>query len=1055
MGEIILTYWREVERPKQPSSNQSGISAQYLPPHPAVSSLNPVSKPIIYINKTTALSAFAANYGSTIYNQNDHPDYLDFLNSRITPAEHLETGLNLIRYYENNNEPEKNWYDEVHNPAGFADDRTYWQFQPDEYAAMLSADYDGHGRSVGFVNPKLTVAADPTVAHHFLGIKNADPGAQVVFAGLADLRAGYVKEACKWFTTNRSQGQLGFQEYPGFKRYPFEVLNFHHYSTDRPIGGGIEQWIDELGQIDITPIAGQYQGISPEDDQLRLKITTLISSLDDIGDDPAAEPIDLLGTELWLSEFGYDTEPDPANASGVEVGDGTRSERHTRQAQWIVRSLLELSAAVVAVEGRVKGFDRAMVFDLRDEDRVDENFVTSRNYQTSGLMTRDYRPKRSYFHLLQVQRIMRGYRYDAKINPNDPDEIVDAILPLGGQSTDEPGGITNISHSGSNGEELRVYRYRNSEGKLLYAVWSPTPGAEVDVTFTFGGGQTITRMDLVDLGQLPKYQNLAIAGNSYTLSKVSETPVFFRLGDFEPDIFTQQPTTVSNVTATPACCAGVKLSWNTNGGGVDAADKTHIYFVPLSETTAPDFKFDFERATQVTNQASGTNYLATDLPTDLGPLLFFVIKENIYGQIASTEFTGSPSTAIWTASATPTNCSDCILSSSDYTLNFAMNSTGDGPPADYIALTETYLGANLAQPTCSDLSSCNVPDVPGDYTWDQAGDNLSFQESNTIEMIFNGPKFVNALTYLDDEGTGPVRIDYKDCVCDEWKTLTTLEMREGGVPPNAPNTTACDQNGVWKSVTNPRLGLKMYGLRIVRLTTDSKIKRLFICAEDASGNCTPGSGLTGNIPPPDAFTVTEVTSEGAVLEFDAVQVGENAAAGYYTAYTLKLYSDTGIESIPVLSDSWESRVRVELHDLQPGSEYAADVKVAGPEDAAAFPAGVLLPVTCFETEPSSTQRIPFTVPGGTTRRSKEKGNTAQRAAKFALFPNPTSGEISIVLPEPVEEITFYDSRGNIVLRIDGTAQTTVTVVVSNLPPGIYMVRTRRGEVVEQRRFIRA
>lgn len=191
--------------------------------------------PSSYLSHGRFMFHFAARYGSE--------------KNRDTPFQNASeqtnhSGLGLIKYLENYNEPDKMWMGR--KP----------RFHPYEYAAMASADYDGH---------LCTMGKD-------IGVKNADKNIKMVMAGLSSMDTNYLK-AIKFWSMHHRRGSL-----------PFDVLNLHHYSQN---------------------IQPQY-GISPESDSLASKLKKLVSFRNQhFGNTP-----------IWLSEFGYDTHPQSSMRAG-------------------------------------------------------------------------------------------------------------------------------------------------------------------------------------------------------------------------------------------------------------------------------------------------------------------------------------------------------------------------------------------------------------------------------------------------------------------------------------------------------------------------------------------------------------------------------------------------------------------------------------------------------------------------------------------------------------------------------------------------------------------
>lgn len=344
-----------------------------------------------------------------------HADYLFQFAARYggrkVPAHQLKlkgnqpvkSGLNYLHSVENWNEPDKWW----RGPHGY--------FTPFAFAAMCSADYDGHCGSLG----------------ETYGLKNADPELIMVMAGLAGLNIEYIKGMLLWSEFNRKDGS-----------FPADVLNFHHYSNDAGGQGGKAS-----------------HGISPEADSLKFRLQELVRFRDAY----------LPGKPIWLSEFGYDTNPE--SVQGVR---GEQAER--KQAEWLIRSFLEIAAS---------GIDRAQVFMLRDVNA--QNPV---KYNSSGL-TREkwnnHRPKKSFFMLSAFKSLMTGFYFKREV----------------------PTGLYKIH---------RYEFYNPQTDEYLWAVWSSADaqGETKDIGITVPGGDIkLWRLPVsgsasadreIDKGQQAKFQ---------------------------------------------------------------------------------------------------------------------------------------------------------------------------------------------------------------------------------------------------------------------------------------------------------------------------------------------------------------------------------------------------------------------------------------------------------------------------------------------------------------------------------------------------------------------
>ena len=178
------------------------------PVDPGGNALSPSS----YKAHSDHMFQFAARYGSRKV-----PDSL----LKLAPNQPRLSGLNLLRYFENANEPDATW----NGPNGYS--------SPFILAARCSADYDGDQKKMGTS----------------FGVKNADPNAQLVLGGLAGLNLNYIKSMKAWADWNRGGS------------FPADVINVHHYSND-----GGEQGEGE-GKT----------GISPEADHLEKRLRELVT----------------------------------------------------------------------------------------------------------------------------------------------------------------------------------------------------------------------------------------------------------------------------------------------------------------------------------------------------------------------------------------------------------------------------------------------------------------------------------------------------------------------------------------------------------------------------------------------------------------------------------------------------------------------------------------------------------------------------------------------------------------------------------------------------------
>ena len=225
--------------------------------------------PASYIDQAKLAFQYTARYGS---NKNVNKSLLS-VNSvpRWTgdPVNSIRIGLNTVHYIECDNERDKWWLGRNAYQTGR------------EYAANLSAFYDGHKKTLGAG----------------VGVKNADPNMQVVMCGTADASPDYFRGIIDWC-----------KQYRGYKpdgtiNLCFDVVNYHYY-----------------------PKNSNIIAVAPE-----LALTDSIANA-------FIQAAHVYGNNLpvWVTESGYDlNQGSPYRAISI----GKKSAQVT-QADWILRTAL-------------------------------------------------------------------------------------------------------------------------------------------------------------------------------------------------------------------------------------------------------------------------------------------------------------------------------------------------------------------------------------------------------------------------------------------------------------------------------------------------------------------------------------------------------------------------------------------------------------------------------------------------------------------------------------------------------------------------------------------
>ncbi len=386
-GIEVLACLKTLPSWMQASYPQSERDAELVP----VRSGKDFSQPASYVEQARLGFQYAARYGRNkginpaLLSVDQHPRW-----TGDTPNS-VKIGLGLIHYIECDNERDKWWK----GRKGYQTGR--------EYAANLSAFYDGHKGSMGVG----------------VGVKNADPSMQVVMAGLAGAVGGadYIRGMIDWC-----------KEYRGYKadggvNLCWDVLNVHLYCSDDP---GLSQGVSST------------RGAAPEVTNAAKTLSGYVQlAHEQAGDMP-----------VWLTESGYDVaQTSPLKAIPI----GGKSALET-QADWVLRMGLLCART---------GVDRLFFYQLYDDNTGGGIFGSSGLLNagvSSGVGSR--RPAADY--LSQVGKAFGGYTYKETLSK---EPYVDRYEGSGGVNMyavvvgDEKGRKVNVgvNVSGSGGKAW-VYR---------------------------------------------------------------------------------------------------------------------------------------------------------------------------------------------------------------------------------------------------------------------------------------------------------------------------------------------------------------------------------------------------------------------------------------------------------------------------------------------------------------------------------------------------------------------------------------------------------------------
>lgn len=239
--------------------------------------------PLSYGRHGSMLWHLAALYGNTKVDTNLLQVYN---NPRFS-------GRGLMNIWENGNEVDANWVgDKYCNPV--------------EYFAISSADYDGHEGRMG----------------KKIGIKNADPGSELMIAGLAGLDTNRVRVLdflCKNLRTDKQFLWKG-------------GIQYHCYS------------VDGKGRFPGEAFAYATRGASPEEDSLRSRMAKVRDYSYKIAP----------GVEVTLGEYGYDKNQQSKVSTPIVKGYTDKQS----QGIMLLRGINAMSFS---------GFDRLTIFWIKDD----------------------------------------------------------------------------------------------------------------------------------------------------------------------------------------------------------------------------------------------------------------------------------------------------------------------------------------------------------------------------------------------------------------------------------------------------------------------------------------------------------------------------------------------------------------------------------------------------------------------------------------------------------------------------------------------------------------
>ena len=291
--------------------------------------------PASYVAQARVGFQFAARYGGNtsvdpaLVKVNSTPRWTN------DPVNTVKIGLGYIKYVECDNERDKTWK----GPLA--------EQNPEEYAANMSAFYDGHMGKLG----------------KNAGVKSADPNMQVVMGGLSSGDVNYVIRMIEWCKKNRGV------KADGSVNLCFDIINYHLYSNDFNPSTG-------------TSTIGQAPELS--------KSAALADAFVAMSKKYAN------GMDVWITEAGYDVnQKSPTRAYPID-----KKSALITQADWMLRSTFLYIR---------HGLKRSFFYMLDDVNINDPTQYSSSGFvtETSGKPLR--RPVANYFY--ETKKLMGDFHF--------------------------------------------------------------------------------------------------------------------------------------------------------------------------------------------------------------------------------------------------------------------------------------------------------------------------------------------------------------------------------------------------------------------------------------------------------------------------------------------------------------------------------------------------------------------------------------------------------------------------------------------------------------------
>lgn len=974
--------------------------------------LNKHNLPESYLLNSIRASLFAARYG-TAPSGGFFSGFEQVASRYVEPPDNeMATGLGTVGHIEMFNEADNSWSE---SGLGnflelYPNQTTTFYFSPRQYAALLSAAYDGNCSDPNF---QIKDASGNNIQDAFWGIKNLSPGTQVVMAGTADLRKKWITDMVDWCGSMRSSCNI---------KLPFDVVNYHFYTT--PSHPSFTDPLDQTKWNEFYNGKRTFDanvGIHPEAPNISLKdrFTFLLND----------QPDELKSVPVWITEFGY---------SSADAGSGAGLDPATTQGQWLTRYVLETSTVR---DGNGRGIDRLFIYELNND-------LNTAGFTYHGLQLSDGTPKKAWYHVMTMLNVLGSYWYLRNNSSANTEQYFLTTDPTNAMPADDP----------------RIYLYGNgsaSDNNRVYALWVPfgqgkTYPGKLRLHGNWSAKPKIQKIEVLDFDEDGKRTMIPDADISWTLNNpvveisnltLTETPMYLRFvsGNFSDPIVPG----ISFLAAQCYGCQRVRLTWTAPVNAHYTFYQVYYAAVgdyPVNATTHLPEHFDLSYLHLYGDKLSGNaNSIYVSLPP--GEYFFWVIPyRTVYDPTLGQHVMVAPdieaNLTSFYVKFDATNCTStpCAASLSSGNISNLSITQKDGTVLTNFGNTYYQQGFTEALIPVSTANICDEMNgsTPTYSMGAASGIQLSPNDPNSgisVSFIvnFSPPQYLNAIQMYLFGGRARVRVEFMEDCCNAFYEVKNYDF--GGNTPQ------------WVTLTNPSPKKRIDKVRITITVAEIAnggvtIGRLLFCTEPAVKRCREGGGideetsLISGATPPSGLEASDIDTRSAVISFqpatrtiqDELVSEPEPVYSHTLKYGIALDEQGEIvqpKEMVVHSDDYGATVQAALSQLAPNTTYIVDV---------------LADVACNETQ--QTARILFsTLPEGDSERSRP--TTEQRAADLPvrLSPNPASTTLHLDIPNGGYTAWRLVSLNGTLLGAGALSATdqSADLIVKDLPAGIHLV----------------